>query len=396
MKSVPPEAEASQALRELFAAQARKVPVVDDLSGVALLRAKRIARRRASIGGLAVTVAFALGLGGVVSWQHWTTPETGQDAPGISGVAGGKVEFDADAAQAPVTSGTAPLQVDLVVGDRLYDATAGKWRPLPSGNDEVSIVRTQLGWLVGYATSLHLLRTDGTDVPLLDELDGWTVSADGSEVAAVRGTTLLLNRLTRDGLQQVTSSEVPAGHVPIGFLATSVLMATPDRSRFGVWQRDGSFREADGLSQIYGSFQADSFAVVPGSSGRPCLIRVSVGGGQFHRDGAAGCHEVLEQGMDRAAVSPNGQDLATPFDGGLWIINLARSVAEAGANGAANPVWVAACASDPDASPVWQDDATVVTRSRGSLLACGVDGSQRAVQLPAGVPESGRLVPIRG
>jgi hypothetical protein len=393
MKSIPSEAEATQALRELFAAQARQVPVVDDLSGVAVLRARRLARRRASIGGLAVTVAFALGLGGVISWHDWTSPREGQEGP--AGAAAAKVEFEADTAQAPVNTGTAPLQVDLVVGDQLYDATAGRWRELGSGGDQVSVVRTELGWLVGDATALRLLRADGTELPLLDEVDGWVVSADGTEVAAVRGTTLQLDRLTHDGLQGVTSSQIPAGQVPVGFLATSVLLTTADRARFGVWDRNGSFREIDGLSQVYGSFQADSFAVVPGSPGRPCLVRVSVGGGKFHRDGAAGCHEILEEGMQHAAVSPNGQNLATPFDGGLWIINLARSVEEAASNGAANPVWVAACASDADAAPVWQDDTTVVTKSRGSLVACGVDGSQRSVQLPKGVPADGRLVPIR-
>jgi len=393
MSSAPSETEATQALREMFRAQASDVPAGPDLSGVTVRRARKVARRRAAIGGLAVTVAFALTVGGVGVWRQWATPETGQDQD-IAGVAGGKVEFEADDRQAPVVTGTAPLTMDVVVGNRLYDSTSGNWRDLVGDVDPAGVVRTPKGWLVGGTSKLRLLRTDGSLLPLLDAVDGWTASADGAEVAYVRGETLQLAKLGRDGLQPTINDTIAPGWTPIGFLATAVLLTNADRSQYAVWWRDGTFDQA-GFSQVYPSAQADSFAVMPGSVGRPCLVRVSVGSGRLESAGAAGCNEVLERGAERSVASPNGQNLATPFDGGLWIINLARSVSAAAANGAASPVWIASCASDADAVPVWQDDSTVITTFHGDLVACGVDGSQRTVELPRGVPSGGKVVSIK-
>ncbi|MEV6966409.1 hypothetical protein AB0M47_14960 [Hamadaea sp. NPDC051192] len=391
MSRAPSETEATQALREMFAAEAREVPVVQDLSGVTVRRARKLARRRFTVGGLAVTVAFVLTVAGIGVWRQWTTPVEQSDAAGSTG----RVEFESDAQQqVPLGTGTAPLMVDFTVGNRLYDATNGSWRDL-KGDAGSGVVRTNVGWLVGGATTVRLLRTDGTQVPLADAIDGWAVSADGSELAVVRGQTLQLNRLGSTGLQALASGPIPAGWRPIGFLATAVLLATTNRDQFAIWRRDGTFDRAAGLSEVYPSFQSDTFAVVPGSVGRPCLIRVSVSSGRLEREDAAGCHEFLERGATHAVVSPNGQNLATPFDGGLWVINLDRSVTAAAANGAAAPVWIAACASDADAVPVWQDDATVVTTFRGDLVACGVDGTQRTVQMPAGVSSGGRLVTIK-
>jgi hypothetical protein len=79
----------------------------------------------------------------------------------------------------------------------------------------------------------------------------------------------------------------------------------------------------------------------------------------------------------------------------MWIINLARSVTASAANPSAPPVWVATCASDGDATPVWQDASTVITSAHGALVSCGVDGVQRDVQLPRDVNASARLVPRR-
>ncbi|NUR79634.1 MAG: hypothetical protein HOV77_19960 [Hamadaea sp.] len=389
MTKTSAETEATQALRAMFAAQAQEVSLVQDLSGVTVRRARKLARRRTAIGTLAATVAFVLSVVGIGIWQQWNAPVDETQA-----ALSGRVEFGADDHQVPITTGTAPLMVDLVVGSKLYDATSGTWRDLGSGVDPGSIVRTPAGWLVGGSTTLGLQRADGTRLKLLDAVDGWASSADGSEVAVVRGETLQLDKLTRDGLQPVATGAIAAGWRPIGFLATAVLLAKADRSRYAIWYRDGTFDEVAGLLQVYPSYQSDTFAVVNGSVGRPCLVRVSVSSGRLQRQDAAGCHEFLEQGAAHAVVSPNGQNLATPFDGGLWVINLARSISAVNANGAAAPVWIAACASDADATPVWQDDATVVTTFHGELVACGVDGTQRTVAVPDSVPAGRRLVRI--
>lgn len=386
------EQEAAESLRRLFTARAGESPAVEDLAGVAMARAKRSNRHRASLGGLALALTFVLGLGGVVAWRNATTdyqqpaePRAGAAAP---------IRFDGDAVQAPIDGGTAPLKVDVVEGDQLYDATAGKWRDLGLGGADATVVRTPLGWVAGAGTTVQLLRTDGRTIPLAEAAEGWAVNADGTEIAVVRGATIQLDRLTRDGLQAIASSALPAGYTPIGFLSTAVLVASADRARFGVWWRDGSFQLAPAMSQLYGSFQADTFGLVQGSPGRPCLVHVSVGSGQFNKEAPAGCHEILDRAGRRAAVSRNGRNLAAAFDGGLWIINLDRSLTAAAINAAAPPAWIASCASDRDATPVWQDDSTVLTTSRGRLIACGIDGLQRTVELPEGVPATGSLVPI--
>jgi hypothetical protein len=44
---------------------------------------------------------------------------------------------------------------------------------------------------------------------------------------------------------------------------------------------------------------------------------------------------------------------------------------------------------------VWQDATTVVTSAHGSVVSCGVDGVQRPVVMPKGVPATVRLVQNR-
>ncbi|NUT33152.1 MAG: hypothetical protein HOV79_08770 [Hamadaea sp.] len=392
MTAVRQEQEAAESLRLLFAARAGEGPAVEDLAGVALVRARRTSRRRATIGVLALAMTFVLGLGGTIAWRNATA--TQRPVEPVSGAAA-PIRFDGTMQQGPLDVGTAPLKVDIVDGDRLYDATAGKWRELGLSGADATVVRTSLGWVAGGGTTVQLLRTDGRTIPLADAVDGWAVNVDGTEIAVTRGATIQLGLLGREGLQPIASSTLPAGYAPIGFLSTAVLVASADRSRYGVWWRDGRFELATGVTQLYESFQSDSFGLVHGSTGRPCLVQVSVGSGSLHKEAAAGCHEILDGAARRTATSRNGRNLAAAFDGGLWIINLDRSLTAAAINAAAPPAWIASCASDPDATPVWQDESTVLTTSRGRVIACGVDGYQRIVDLPDGVPATGALVPIR-
>jgi hypothetical protein len=392
----PSEQDAAKALHELFAARVRQVPIVDDLATVAVLRAGRIARRRALAGGLAVTLAFVLVLGTVVSAQGWwLDDQRGVPAHDVAGPGDSQVTFELEASTVASPPGPVPLKVDMRIGNRLWDATADRWRPLITGEAAATVIRTPLGWLVGDEAGLWLMRIDGSTIPLLPGGRQWAVNPDGTQLATVDGSTLLLETLTKDGLREATSATVPGDQAPIGFLSTSVLLATGDHSRFGMWRPGSTYRSAKGFSQVFSSSQAETFGLARSvTTRRLCLVRVT-GGTELHTSAVAGCHELLNQGAERAAVSPNGQHLATPFAGGMWIINLSRSVAAYAINPATSPVWVATCASDQSATPVWQDDSTVLTSDRGAIVACGVDGSQRPVELPAGVSAPGSLVPVR-
>jgi hypothetical protein len=220
------------------------------------------------------------------------------------------------------------------------------------------------------------------------------VNADGTRIASVQNDTLALDQITAEGVRTLASTPVPVGETPIGFFASNVLLATPGNKKVGVWSPESPYRDL-AVNYVFPSPQIQTVGLLtsPGSS-TPCLAMMSAAGGTVHEVGVAGCHELLAQGVGRAAVSPDGMHLATPFKGGMWIINLARSVAASRANRAAAPVWVTTCASDATATPVWQDTSTVITSSQGTVVACGVDGSQRQVALPAGVPASGTLIPI--
>jgi hypothetical protein len=79
----------------------------------------------------------------------------------------------------------------------------------------------------------------------------------------------------------------------------------------------------------------------------------------------------------------------------MWIIDLDRSVASADKDRKAPPTWVASCSADSTSAPVWVSTDTVVVGANNGYVACGVDGGQRPIALPSGVPGGADLVPIR-
>lgn len=395
MRSVRPPAappRPDDALRKLFAQRAGDVASPpDDLARIAIGQARRIGRRRTSIGGVATVLAFALTLGTAVSMRGWwVTDETG----GSNGASGhGAVEFDATATQPAIDYSPIMLNVDVVVNNKIYDSSARKWLSI-GGAEPTTVVRVPLGWLAGDPNGIRLVSQDGHVTTVANEAYAWTVSGDGSQIAMVSGTTLSVSDVTGHGGVEVASTTVPAGETPIGFVASTVVLIS-STGTVDAWRPGGSLDASD-LTYAYTSVQNETFGVVasPGS-GRPCLAKVTAEPDGVHDVAMAGCHDLLAQGIERAAVSPDGKHLAMPFDGGMWIINLARSVTASAANPSARPVWVALCASDGDATPVWQDSSIVITTAHGALVSCGVDGVQRDVELPKDVNASARLVPRR-
>lgn len=385
----PPSAD--DALRNLFTQRAGDVASAPDVATVAVGRARRITRRRTSVGGIAAALAFALTLGTAVSLRGWWLPDDANGTASGSGV--GAIEFDALATQQAIDYSPVTLRVDVTLDGRIYDSATGRWL-LTGGQEPVTVVRVPLGWVAGDRTGVRLVTYDGTTWPVASAETAWTVSGDGSRIAMVAGNTLSVSNVTGHGAVEVTSTTVPVGETPIGFVASTVVL-TSSTGKVDAWRPGGSLDESD-LTYVYTSSQGQTFGVVasPGS-GRPCLAKVSAEPAGVRPIAVAGCHDFLAQGIGHGAVSPDGQHLAMPFDGGMWIINLARSVAASAANPSAPPVWVATCASDADASPVWQDDTTVVTSAHGALVSCGVDGVQRDVRLPKDVNASARLVPRR-
>jgi hypothetical protein len=262
------------------------------------------------------------------------------------------------------------------------------------GTEPLTVVRVPLGWLAGDRSGVRLVTYDGTLWPVAPKETAWTVNGDGSRIATVAGNTLSVSSVTGRGAVEVTSTTVPAGETPVGFVASTVVLVSAT-GKIDAWRPGGSLDESD-LTYVYTSGHGQTFGVVasPGS-GRPCLAKVSAEPAGVRAVAMAGCHDLLAQGIQRGAVSPDGQHLAMSFDSGMWIVNLARSVSASAANPSAAPVWVANCASDGDATPVWQDDTTVVTSAHGALVSCGVDGVQRDVRLPPDINASARLVPRR-
>lgn len=390
--TAPPSAGADDALRNLFAQRACDIPVGDDVASVAVGRARRISRRRMSIGGLAAAVAFVLTLTTALSARGWwinDNNEAAREANGVSGPA--PIEFDPDATSEAIDYSPVNLRIDVTIGNRLWDSSDGRWLTVGSV-DPVNVVRVPLGWLAGDTNGIRLVTADGMTKPVAKGAYAWTVNGDGSRIAMVAGTTLSVRDVTGHGAVEIAHTTVPAGETPIGFVASTVIMSTAS-GQVDAWRPGGTLNPSD-LTYVYSSSQDETFGLVasPGS-GRPCLAKVSAGVEGVSTVAVAGCHDLLAQGIGRAAVAPDGRHIAVPFDGGMWIINLARSVTASAANPAAAPVWVATCSSDGDATPVWQDASTVVTSARGALVQCGVDGVQRDVKLPKDVNASARLVP---
>jgi hypothetical protein len=346
-----------------------------------------------SIGGIAAAMAFVVTLGTALTMRGWwiTEESSGGGANGVAGL--GAVEFDATATQQAIDYSPVILRVDVSVGNRIFDSATGAWLS-NGGTEPADVVRVPLGWLAGDRTGVRLVQYDGTTEPVASGAYAWTVNGDGSQIALVSGTRLSIRSVTLHGGVELASTTVPEGETPVGFVESSVVLLS-SAGKVDAWRPGGSVDESV-LTYVYGSKQADTFGLVasPGS-GRPCLAKVSAGILGLREVAIAGCHDLLAQGVRHSSVSPDGQHLAVPFDGGMWIINLARSVLAFAANPAAPPVWVATCASDGDATPVWQDDKTVVTTAHGAIISCGVDGVQRDVKLPKDVNASARLVPSR-
>lgn len=381
------------ALRTLFAQRTDDAPVAPDIAAVAVGRARRIARRRMSIGGLAATLAFALTLGTAVSMRGWWVTDENSGGGGHAG-GPGQVEFDAQATEQPIDFTPVTLRVDVAVDNRIWDAAAGKWLSTGGTEPATTVVRVPLGWLAGDRSGIRLVQYDGTVRPVATGAIAWTVSGDGSQIAMVQDRTLSVSQVTGHGVVTLKETTVPFGETPIGFVAQTVVL-TSATGQIDAW-RPGTSLDQSSVRFVYTSTRAETFGLVdsPGS-GRPCLAAVGASGVGVRQVAMAGCHDLLAQGIGKASVSPDGQHLATPFDGGLWIIDLGRSVAASAANPSSAPIWVATCASDADAAPVWQDDTTVLTSAHGSVVSCGVDGLQRQVRMPQGVPADARLVQTR-
>jgi hypothetical protein len=89
--------------------------------------------------------------------------------------------------------------------------------------------------------------------------------------------------------------------------------------------------------------------------------------------------------------------LAVPSLGGVQLIDLNQARTHLDTEHAALPIISQTCVSSPDAPVVWASANTVVTMGPdSSILACGVDGSRRTVQLPTGVTTGWALVPRFG
>lgn len=393
MKTVrpTPPPSADQALRNLFAQRADDVASAPDIASVAVGRARRISRRRTSIGSVAATLAFALTLGTVVSLRGWWITDENRGATGVAGF--GAVEFDARPTEQPIDYSPVLLRVDVALDDRIYDSAVDKW-VMAENTDPATVVRVPVGWLATDQRGIRLFTPNGTTWPVSDEQARWTVNPDGTQIALVSGTTLSVRTVTKNGAVEAESTTVPTGETPIGFVASTVVLLSA-AGQVDAWRPDGSLDESE-LTYVYSSRSAETFGIMPSpGSGQPCLVKVATRATGLRTVAMAGCHELLGQGSQRATLSPDGRYLAMPFDGGMWIINLARSVAASAANPSAPPVWEATCAADSDATPVWQDATTVVTTAHGAVIACNIDGVQRDVRLPRDVEATGRLVPRR-
>ncbi|MBB5870477.1 hypothetical protein F4553_003856 [Allocatelliglobosispora scoriae] len=386
------------ALRDMFAVHAERAPVADDPASVAITFARERDRRRRMIGGFAVAIVLVVVVGGTFGMRSWWLPmQAGLPASQANALSGGgdlpqfgPVVSDAELAATPLELG-----LDIYVGGGRIATRDGAWFTLEGVGDVLQVVRVPDGWVYGGVDRVRLMHTDGTIVDLLNEASRWLLSPHGDQLVSIVGRTAKIWQLTAKGLSQPIAATVPAGVVPMAFVADRVVLRNLE-GKFDYWQPQGTYRPTwtFQFSRVFDSLGDNSFALLDGVN--QCLVRINTANGGLPTGSALGCGPSLAFAPERGVVSPDGSLLAVPTVKGLNIVALAGSKVTASLQSAAEPIVLTTCQADLETVPVWSSTDTVVSTAAGGLIACSINGPRRSVTLHRGVTGTGwQLVPIR-
>jgi hypothetical protein len=385
-------------LREMFGARVQAPLAPADPAGAAVARgrARRLRRRllASGIAGVTLTVMVA----GLAVIKGFWAP----DQPG----GGDRVTFEA--LYGPGAGGNPPadrpmpiidMPMDVHQGTALWTAD-GRRIILPGVEQVVEVIRVPQGWLYSDDIQLRLLTVGGQTVPVRENVAGWTVSDDGTQVASVSIDSTLTVQPSGGGAAKATP--VPAGTMPAGFDGPRVVVG---REGYGAdtWEPgDQAYAEGgqEELAAVYTAAGKPAVGVVRDAS-KTCLVELSAQTKGWLVGTRLGCADLLNkaasagQGLNRASRSPDGRWLAVPTPTGVHLIDIEASRRAIASSVMLDgpPVFGYSCVSSPDAPAVWADSATVLTiSSANGVVACNINGSRFAVALPAGVSDGWALV----
>lgn len=378
-------------LRETFAARVAGAPAPHDPAAAAIRRARGIQRRRRAVSGAGATVV-AMVLAGTLLWvQDW---RSGFGSGRYSGVDGPIVTASPPGEPTAPAPGRQP-GVDLFANGRVWTADGRRVTIAEPGWEVVRAFRVPAGWLLGGRTEARLVSTENVAVPL--PLAGqWALSADGSRMAYTADGTLRVARLSRDGLQEVGSVEVPTGVMPVAFAGERVVLGVFDGTgrlaKIDHWRPGEPYRPVwtQLASRVYEAPGSEVLAQVPAQAGGPdCLARVAVSeGGTLHADRSAACEiEPVGGSWPAGVVSPDGRWLAMPGPSRVDLYDLSTVFAR--------PAVAHSCTASATASLVWESTTAVLAAGGSEVVRCTTEGTSERARLPADLPAEWRLVPYR-
>jgi hypothetical protein len=235
---------------------AQPAPPTGGLSGVVIRRGRRVVRRRAAGGAVALVAVTTLATSGVAQLSARPVAPTKLStlmAEPILPPADPPTASRAAPIESPDTLARAnalaprPLPVGVVTTERLVPTTGPTIDLKPVG-PVTAAYGVSTGWLVtgGAATaptSLWYVRPTGAPVRLLSDVDGLALSDDGTRVSWRKGGRLLLASITGGALRNRVQTTAPAGSLPVAFAGALVLLSRARATNaagaeLGVWSGD--------------------------------------------------------------------------------------------------------------------------------------------------------------
>ncbi|WP_173156999.1 hypothetical protein [Phytohabitans suffuscus] len=302
-----------------------------DPAGRAIVKGRRINRRRSVVGTALVVAATAAATVGVVqikpddrryagpAWVDDSPPEVVQSLPAIApttAVPAPSGTFDRDRMSA------VEVPVDLVVASQLR-TTTGTAITLPQIGTVTQAHESTKGWLVvgvlpSGGASLWYVASDGSSVQVLHAVDAVTLAPDGRRVAWRDSARLFTAVVDQGTLRDATQASAPAEGRPVSFVGHGVVMertgAGGQQASFDVWwpRRGTAYTPVwkPGTSEIYGPLPDGRTVVgqVSAEAGdRPCLALLD----------ATNALEVLKTAC-ALQLNPRGSGTVSPD--GRWLV----------------------------------------------------------------------------
>lgn len=375
-------------LREMFAARVESAPSTQRAADRAVRRGRAIRRRRAAASSLAAALALTVTVGTTSMLGGWWRLGEGGQPSVVTG-------FNADPARTatagpertPPTPGPEnDIGLDLRVGDQLWTSDGRQLR-LTGVGQVARAYRVPSGWVYGGATSVRLLRHDGTSVSLSGDDDRWVLSPDGDQIAFIAGTVLYVADLRPTGLAVRGSLDVPPTAAPVAFVGDRVAVSVAALG-FDVLDPVQRYTPAwnPQVVDVYGSHGETVAGLVRSTDQKKsCVAELTRTDTGLQPARTGGCDLAPSGSGPPARLAPGGDLLAVPGTSTVDVVDLGRALRGQNA--------VAHCPVRTVVTPAWADARTLVAADDRGVVRCRTDGAEQVVKPPEGIGTGWDLVP---